>query len=352
MSKGSKKSIIANFDKFVTGEAAQPATSPMAPSPFPRPARVGAGVIGAAERSISQIVEERDRLQALVASGGGGSVELDANLVDASPFRDRLPDDDDEAFEAFKRGMEAEGQKVPVQLRRHPELDGRFQVIYGHRRVRAAKELGRPVKALVLEMSDRDLAIAQGIENSERQDLTWIERAVFAWRMEQADVKARDIRAALSVDDPELAKMRSVLRALSVEVIEMIGRAPKVGRPRWLTLAQTVTDHGSALTAIRKTLSGDKVLEASSSDRFLKALAAAAKVGAKAGAGASAPDEVKLVTGGGRPLGKAIFSGKEVRLVVDKDRSAAFTAFLKAELPALMERFHAGDDDKEHHGDG
>lgn len=350
MSKTPNKSIVGNFGKFLSVDPPTP-SQPMAPA-APRAGRVGAGVIGAAERSITQIIEERDKLQALLASGGGGTIQIDPALIDPSPFQDRLPDDDPEAFEAFKRGFEAEGQKVPVQVRRHPKVEGRFQVIYGHRRVRAAKEVGRQVTAIIMEMSDHDLAIAQGIENSERQDLTWIERALFAWRMEQAAVKARDIRAALSVDDPELAKMRAVVRAVSVEVIEMIGRAPKIGRPRWLNLAQTVTDHASAQGVLRKTLSDDKVSEAPSSDRFLTALSAAAKAGAKTKPRASGADEVKLVAGRGRPIGKAIFGGKDVRLVVDKEQSAAFANFLRAELPGLMERFNAGEEDKEHHGDG
>ncbi|MFX8852474.1 ParB N-terminal domain-containing protein, partial [Acinetobacter baumannii] len=91
-----------------------------------------------------------------------------------------------------------------------------FQVIYGHRRWRAAKDLGLLVKAIVVAYDDRELAIAQGIENAARQDLSWIEKALFAFRMEDAGVKARDIRAALSIDDAELARFRSVTRAIPI----------------------------------------------------------------------------------------------------------------------------------------
>src|SRR5271163_1568474 len=83
----SSKSIIANF-ALSTAEADQ------APAPRPRSqpvARVGAGVIGATQRTLSDIRDERDRLQALVAAGGG--LELDPTVIDPSPFPDRLPDD-------------------------------------------------------------------------------------------------------------------------------------------------------------------------------------------------------------------------------------------------------------------
>src|SRR5690606_19879956 len=115
------------------------------------------------------------------------------------------------------------------------------QVVYGHRRWRAAKELGVTLKAVIVELDDTELVVAQGIENGQRQDLTWIERALFVATMDNAGIKAKDIRAALSIDDAELAKMRSVCRAVPLDVIQLIGRAPGVGRPRWLELATGLT---------------------------------------------------------------------------------------------------------------
>lgn len=37
-------------------------------------------------------------------------------------------------------------------------------MIYGHRRLQAAKDLGIPVRAIEVEISDVELVIAQGIE--------------------------------------------------------------------------------------------------------------------------------------------------------------------------------------------
>ena len=104
----SSKSIIANFAL---------STSDVDPAPAPRPrsqpvARVGAGVIGATQRTLSDIRDERDRLQALVAAGGG--LELDPTAIDPSPFPDRLPDDTDSAFEEFKKLIGQEGQKIAI----------------------------------------------------------------------------------------------------------------------------------------------------------------------------------------------------------------------------------------------
>ena len=292
----SGRSILANFGSF-----AKPETSPDSPSPpvgadAPNqiPARVGAGVIGATQRSLAELRGERDRLQALVDAGGGS--ELDPSSIDPSPFPDRLPDDSQVDFEALKKLIADEGQKVPIQVRRHPTVSGRYQVVYGHRRWRAALDLGIKVKATVVALSDSELVVAQGIENAARQDLSWIERALFAWRMDQAGIKARDIRAALSVDDPELARLRAVCRAVPVEVIEAIGRAPKAGRPRWAALATAIGEDSAALDRVRKTLSGDKVSELTSDDRFKLVFAAVKQPSARS------RSELKLRSSAGKVL--------------------------------------------------
>ncbi len=144
-SKSSRKSIVANFgllsaelENRLSTTASETPQQPAAPVPT----RVGAGVIGAAHRAIDDIKSERDRLKALLESGGGAIREIDPSMIDPSPFPDRLPDDDASDFETFRNSVKSEGQKVPIQVRRSPSSPDRYQVIYGHRRLRAAKELG------------------------------------------------------------------------------------------------------------------------------------------------------------------------------------------------------------------
>jgi hypothetical protein len=54
---------------------------------------------------------------------------------------------------------------------------GHFQVAYGHRRLRAAELLQIKVKAVVRYLSDIEMVVVQGKENSDRRDLSFIERA-------------------------------------------------------------------------------------------------------------------------------------------------------------------------------
>lgn len=328
------KSILANFGAFsepasikdVEGTGSQEASPPLP--------RVGAGVIGATQRSLNELRLERNRLQALVDAGG--VLELDPRSVDPSPFPDRLQDVDDADFSTFKKRFAEEGQKLPIAVRRHPSAEGRYQIVYGHRRHRAAAELGINIRAVLSDLSDTELVVVQGIENSARLDLSWIERALFAWRMGEAAIKTRDIRAALSIDDPELARMRSVLRIIPVDVIEAIGPAGKIGRPRWIALARAMEGDLTAVDRVRKTLSADKVVTQPSDQRFHLAFSTA---NSQAEGKKAAIRMIK--TPSGKTFGKVLYTGAGVQLKIPKSHAVAFAEFMEGELPELMKKFFA-----------
>lgn len=332
MSKSSRKSIVASFgllsQELENKLADDPQPAPPAPSP-----RVGAGVVGAAHRAIDDIRAERDRLKAIVEAGGGTVLELDPALIDPSPYPDRLSDDDGSDFETFKRSIEAEGQKVPIQVRQHPSSAGRYQIVYGHRRWRAAKELGRGVRALEVDISDLDLVVAQGIENASRQDLTWIERTLFASRMDDAGIKARNIYAALSIADAELARMRGVYRTIPADVIEAIGRAPKVGRPRWIEFARAIASDPGSLAVVRQVLLHAREGRSLSDQRFQRAFEAIKP------SRPAREDGSELLDHAGSKLGSWKISTKELRISADGPLGQDFVKFVGDELPALIERF-------------
>ncbi|MGO4568006.1 plasmid partitioning protein RepB [Rhizobium sp. 2YAF20] len=336
MSKAPRKSIVASFGLLSAElESTQvPDVQSLATVPSPGPGnRVGAGVIGAAHRAIDDIRAERDQLKAFLAAGVGAVQELDTSFIDPSPYPDRLPEDDASEFEAFKHSIETEGQKVPVQVRKHPSEPGRYQIVYGHRRWLAAKALGRPVRAIEVSISDLDLVVAQGIENANRQDLTWIERALFASRMDDAGIRPRDIYAALSIEDAELARMRSVYRSVPTDVIEAIGRAPKIGRPRWLDLAKMITHEPNALEVIRLVLSKKGDLPGTSNQRFQLALSTITP------RTPSRREPTSISNAQGRKLGAIVASAKEVRISAEGALGVEFIKYVEKQLPTLAEQF-------------
>lgn len=329
-----KSSITKSFGALLKGDPSVVDSVPAparAPDVARQPTRVGAGVVSAASRSLTEIRQERDDLKAQLSAAG--PTELSPDLIDPSPFPDRLRDDTDAEFESLKRTIDEEGQKVAIQVRSHPKEQGRYQVVYGHRRLRAARELGRTVRVQVVNVSDEELAIAQGIENSARQDLTWIEKALFAWRLEKAGIKAKGIRSALSVDDAELARFRNVCRVVPSEIIEMIGRAPHVGRPRWTELASAAGEDAEFIQTARGNLSAAKDLSSDEKFRVLIESLRPKQAGLK--------DSLALKTPDGKPFGTIQASGKGVKLTFSKEHAEPFAAFIKSEMPELLEKFFA-----------
>ena len=227
-----RKNILAGLMGPLPGAAedAPAATSAPAPSVEPDRPRYAKGAVGAISRSVAEL-----QARALL--------DIEPNLIDAGGLQDRL--EVDAAEDAALRESIAEyGQQVPVLVRPHPVLEGRYQVVYGRRRVLALTQLGRPVKALLRQLDDRDAVIAQGQENNARRDLSFIEKANFARQMEQAGYDRKIIGDTLSMDKTLISRLLSVAERVPFEVIHVIGAAPSIGRDRWLALADAIEAGG------------------------------------------------------------------------------------------------------------
>jgi ParB family chromosome partitioning protein len=191
--------------------------------------RSGRGAIGAVGRGIADL-----RARAVL--------DLDPFQIDAAGVTDRL--EHDEADHArLMASLREYGQQVPVLVRPHPETPGRYQIVYGRRRVLALRDLGQPVKALVRDLDDLGLVLAQGQENTARRDLSFIEKANFARQMVDAGYERRIACDALSVDKTLLSRMLSVTDRVPLALIEAIGAAPGIGRDRWLAFAELLAAH-------------------------------------------------------------------------------------------------------------
>ena len=209
-----------------------------APPRSPSAAFSGRGAFGAVTRTIDDLAARADAARALEArlTAGEMVVELDPGLVDHSFITDRM-ETDDESYRALRASIAATGQDSPILVRPHPAAQGRYQVAFGHRRLRAAVDLGRSVRCVVKSLTDRDLVIAQGQENSARADLSFIERGRFAQALEEGGYDRDTIMQALTIDKSTLSRLISVVNRLPSDIVEAIGPAPLAGRDRWVDLA-------------------------------------------------------------------------------------------------------------------
>lgn len=163
--------------------------------------------------------------------------DVDPDRVDSSRFQDRL--DVSEELEGLKDSIRENGQQVPVLLRR--VAGDRFEVVYGRRRIMACRQLGIDVRAMVVDISDEDALIAQGLENAARLENSYIEKALFVAQVTEAGYSLSTIQKALDIDKTQASKMRGVIRDVPREVIAAIGAAHGAGRRPWEELRNALS---------------------------------------------------------------------------------------------------------------
>jgi ParB family chromosome partitioning protein len=302
----------------------------------PEARRVAAGAVRSMKETFSEIERENETLRARFAAAEQ-VVEIDAALIDPSPFADRFPQADDPAFEALKQSIAQRGQEIPVLLRAHAVAIGRYQTAFGHRRIRAAHALGRPVKAIVRELDDDDLVIAQGVENSAREDLSFIERAVFALRLEVAGRNRAIIQQALAIDRAEASKLISVAKSVPEDLIQAIGKAARIGRGRWQEFAEALHDV-EAVDRARIAASASSFVKANGDERFARALRAAKT---QEGVKASIRPAIEIKDATGRAIAEIRATDRDVKVKLTRPTGSAFAHFLAERLPDLFDEFRS-----------
>ncbi len=280
-------------------------------TPSDPPARVDAarprytkGAIGAVSRSIEDLKRR-------------SIIEVDALMIDEGGLKDRLDDDADLA--TLIASIRDYGQQVPVLLRPNPNDPERYQIVYGRRRVAALKALDQPIKALIRDLDDQALVLAQGQENAARKDLTFIEKANFARQMRDAGYDRKIICDALAMDKTLISRLLSVADRVPVRLIEAIGAAPGIGRDRWLALADKLGDRDLVDQA-----RGD------GSDARFEAVMAALRAPKRPTA---PPTQIK--TTAGAPMAEVARKGGKTVLSIPQKTSAGFDDWLIENLPDI-----------------
>jgi ParB family chromosome partitioning protein len=280
-------------------------------APSPARPRYSKGAIGAVSQSIAEL-----KSRALV--------EVSADMIDPGGIEDRL-EEDREDQQKLQASLKAYGQQVPVLLRPDPKTEGRYQIVYGRRRIAAMRALNMPVKAMVRDMTDHDLVIAQGQENAVRRDLTFIEKANFARQMRDESYDRKVICDALHIDKTVISRMLSVVDTLPLELIREIGPAPSTGRDRWMKLADLYTNRGSGFPlagALRR------AADLPSDQRFEAALASLSGDNQKPKPKAEKPAP-RVVTGAkDKPIAQAKTSGRKTVLTFDAKQTEGFEDWL------------------------
>lgn len=299
------------------------------------------GIANTIARSSSTSAERVPKTSAPALGALQGSLasirEIDPGLIDDWGPQDRLDEftavnaeDDDEGFEALKNSIREGGQQVPILVRRSKAAEGRFEAIYGRRRLKACRELGIKVRANVQDVDDATALLAKGLENAARRNLSFYEKARFAEAIQAAGHESATVRQVLNLSASGHSHLTKVTQNVPSRVGDLIGSAPKSGRPRWTDLAELFLERKLtekiALNLLAKTSTS------STSDERLEALIKeASKRGTKVSSG---PREITPMDG---VVIKA--SRGSVSLSVKKSgTSAEFASWLESNLEDIIKR--------------
>ena len=169
------------------------------------------GVARAYARSLSQIEKPR-------------TLDLAVDRIDPNPYQARktFMDIDD-----LEQSIRSHGFTSRLRVRPHPTIEGRFQLVYGERRLRAAVAAGLTQIPVEVAAHPDDEMIEIGlVENIQRADLQPLEEAeALKELMDRAGYSIRQLAERIGKSAGYVQGRLEILRA-PVDVREMVGERP------------------------------------------------------------------------------------------------------------------------------
>jgi ParB family chromosome partitioning protein len=184
------------------------------------------------------------------------------NIQLVSPFKCRMWDMHDRLGEEVSvrscgsliESLRKHGQKQPVLGRQIPAgRDYEMELIYGARRLFAARHLGIPLLVELRDIDDRAALIEMDIENRVRMDISPYERGVSyrRWLREGFFANQVEIAKGLGVSESQVSRLLNYAD-LPAAVVESFG-SPREIREEWaVTLAKLCKDQRLRDTLLRR----------------------------------------------------------------------------------------------------
>lgn len=312
--------------------------APARPETAPRRAPVvpiSVEIAKVGEQTAEAYAQLKAEVEAAVAAGRM-VVEVDPALIADSAWRDRADSAfTDEAFLALCQSLREQGQLNPVGLRRAASPDGaeRYEIVFGHRRVRAARAVGVKVKAVLLGADDRTLIARMLVENAIRIDLSPWEKAQHYRRLLGEGLFSRTELARLLAVSPQEISNVLALAELPGEVAALLGDPRQLGINAGQRLIAALKGHAGVPAAIAERV---QALPADPKLRAARLTAWLVSAAAPDGAGS-----VVIRDRHGRRYGRLSRSGRQVLIRFQPDLDEAVLQRLARRIPELYEELAA-----------
>lgn len=274
--------------------------------------------------------------------------ELDPADIDDTRFADRLDPSD---VADLRASIEANGQTVPVLVRRDPGDPARYLLVYGRRRLEAIRGSDRVtrVRALIATLDDDAAIRAQVSENTGRRDLSYIERALFARELLDSGFgNQSQIADVLNSTKSAISMAVAVANAVGPDLARAIGPAHGIGRPRWEALVQDLAaaspDRAALIAAAQQvrarteTLTEDEAPDLSA-EAFLTVSRLVHRQAPRASA-PPAPPKARALHLHGKPAGRVQRTAQGLRLELTTEE-AGFADWVATEAETILQELHA-----------
>jgi ParB family chromosome partitioning protein len=183
------------------------------------------------------------------------------SLVSVDPFRCRVWDLHDRLSEGItEESCQAEidsfakhGQLVPALARLlHNDASYDYELIYGARRLFAARHVNKPLLIEVREMSDEEAIIAMDLENRQRRDISPYERGLsYARWLREGYFKSQDeIAEALKISSSQVCRLLKLSRLPTV-VVDAFGSATQICEGWGVDIATILEDPNRRAAALQ-----------------------------------------------------------------------------------------------------
>src|SRR5215470_13146214 len=172
---------------------------------------------------------------AMAPATSAGPLQIDIDLIEPSPYQPRTHFRE-ETLDELARSIQASGIIQPLVVR---QVGGRYQLIAGERRWRAAQRAGlNKVTAIVKQVPD-ELALEMTlVENIQREDLNAIEQARAFERLMDEFHATQEVVAERTGKD----------RATVANAIRLLKLEPTI--QDWIEEGKLTAGHGRALLAV------------------------------------------------------------------------------------------------------
>ena len=163
-------------------------------------------------------------------------LELPLASIESNPYNSRIKYSST-AVDRLAQSLRTNGQLSVVKVRPSTKHEGQYELVFGHRRVLAARKLGwKKIRAEIVNASQEEMINQSLVENFEHEDLSDYEKALIFERMNKEFGRTYEqIGKMLGISKQHVSNYMGMLRLFNPEVLS--------SKPEVLASIQQMSEH-------------------------------------------------------------------------------------------------------------